>query len=385
MLSPHEILTTIKSLHKKHGLDFNDLTPENYNDFCSQLINSSNLCSDMKIYAFYTQAFSCNNIHVCNYLERFIQLATQAKDFDSIIELDNILYPDNHFFTRDQECVLSGAMNKNGYWSNPNPYTKHHHRKYYSFDKFSELVNSTMELGFSRNTEFILSDVLNGTLMGFTKHDIEHLKKIVYSPLCNLMLVKPTEVYMMNPEQLGQDPAYKRSVTLYYDLMGEGLISADMAALTLCFGGKQLFEFMLSVLDEDVITSIGRTLFTIVDSYKNRSNAVDDITQRIDRFMELATQQLLKAPVDVIKLSRMIGEESIPSIKEDSYRNSLLSHIANVPGIGMDSLRAVLSLYGDKHLSLLANDMRACPALASLMSELPSPMRRRLLESDLSL
>ena len=385
MLSPYEILTTIKGLHSTYSLDFNNLTKENYHNFCTELTNQPDFCRDIKVYAFYSQAFSYNNIHVSNYINRFIQLAAHADDYKSIIELDNILYPSDHFFSWEQECIFSSALHTTAYGRNPNAYSKHHFRKYFSFDKFSELNYSSLEHGLSTNAKLIVNDILGGTLMGFSKLDIEHLKKIVYSPVSSLMLVNPTEIYMMNPEALGEDPAYKRSVSLYYDLIGEGLVSADMAALTLCFADKQLFDFMLTALDEHIITSIGKNFLAMFNFHKNRKSVVSDLDQRIDRFIELATNTLLKSPEDVVKLSRMVGEDAIPLIKDDFYRGKLIAHIATAPGIGMESIKTVLSQYSENDLSTLVQDMRACPALASMISELPSPMRRRLLESDLSL
>jgi len=385
MLSPFEITKTIKDLHKKHKLDFHDINLENYQEFITRVIQDPALLNDLKIYAIYSYALSCNNHAVKSFLDYFCHMAIRNNDSQSIIELDNLIYPDNYFFLNENECIFDRAMTSGDGIRTPNEYKKHFYRKYYAFEKYSYEHGTDFDVGFSKNIDFIVNDILEGNLCGFKYSDIESLKNIIHRPSSCILLAQQTQIYMINPVALGSDPGYKRSVSLYFELMGNGLISSDMGALTLCFGDKQLFNCMLASLNLNTVSAITQNLFYLVGEHMSRKNVVADVESRIDRYLDSCIDLLVFHQTDVLKLNTLFGCNSIKQINNNLFRQALLNRIAARGALGSEALCIVLSQYEPKDAKRLADDISACPTLSSLLTAINSPMRRLLLEQDFEL
>ena len=385
MLSPFEITKTIKDLHKRHKLDFHDITLENYHEFISRVVQDPILLNDLQVYAIYSHALNCNNHTIKSFFDYFCHTALRNNDPQSIIELDNLVYSDKHFFLNDNECIFDRAMSSIDGIRAPNEYKKHFYRKYYAFEKYSHEHGADFDVGFSKNIDLIINDIIEGNLSGFKDSDIEALKDIILRPSSCILLAQNTQIYMMNPVSLGSDPSYKRSVSLFYELMGNGLISSDMGALTLCFGDNQLFNCMLLSLNRNIVSAITQNLFYLVGEHMSRKNVVANVESRIDRYLDCCIDLLVSHQSDVLKLNTLFGCNSIKQIQSSFFRQALLNRIAAKGELGSEALCIVLSQYEPQDAKQLADDIRACPTLSTLLAAINSPTRRLLLEQDFGL
>jgi hypothetical protein len=385
MISPFVINKTIKSLHAKYNLDFHDLNANTYASFLTLLSNNEQALNDFKIYATYSRGMNVFNSHISSYLDQFIIEAEKNNDFQSIIDLDNLLYDDDYILISNDECVLSAALNHTSSSLQPNAYAKHFYRKYYTFDKFKYNITNNMVQGVEKNAEYIVDDILSGSLTCFSAKDTQGLKELIYNHFHEFKLVDKATIYMMNSKALHGDYAYKRSIHLFYDLMSEGIISCDMAALIISYGDDQLFEVMLDTLDEAMMRAIFRDAAVLIENFKGRNSINNNLNQRIEAVFEKWTQAVLKQVDDVKQIGKILGYSSLASIKHDEYRHQLLNCVSRIGPKSEETLKIVLDDYELSDPGKIALDMRHCPGLAALRHQLPSSVRRELLDADLSL
>lgn len=385
MLSPHIIRKTIKNLHLDYKLDFRSLDGSNYSELISLLSNNEKALHDFRVFAIYSREMNAFNSHATSYFDQFIIEACNIKDYQSIIELDNLLYSDDHIFLSDSENILSRARDNYYDRTDINDYQKHYYRKYYAFSKYEKNLSSDMARHTERHAGLIVSSILNGNMACFSKQDIDGLKGIIYKHANDFKLVEPCTIYMMNRTALASDPACRRSIHMLYDLMSEGLVSSDMAALILAFGDDQLFDSLLDTLNVEIMQSIFASTLGIIDIHKNRQAIDQNVDGRIFKVFNKWTRSILHKSSDVERIANILGHSSLGSVNCNQHRHMLLSCLEGLGGMGKEAIQIALKDYDLSDVSKLSLDMNHCQSLAAMKHLLPGSVRRLLLESDLTL
>jgi hypothetical protein len=385
MLSPHIIRKTIKNLHLDYNLDFRSLDSSNYSDLISLLSNNEKALHDFRVFAIYSREMNAFNSQATSYFDQFIIEACNLNDYQSIIELDNLLYSDDHIFLTDSENILSKAKDKYSDRMELNEYQRHYYKKYYAFSKYGENLSSDMSRHTEKHASIIISDILNGTMACFSKQDIDGLKSIIYKHSNDFKLVEACTIYLLNKVALGGDPAYQRSIHMFYDLMSEGLVSADMAALIIAFGDDQLFDVLLDTLTVESMRAIVSSALNIIEIHKKRPTIDPNVNDRIFEVFNKWTQSIIHKSSDVGRIANIFGHSSLDSVRCDQHRHMLLNCLERLGKKGQEAIQIVLKEYDLSDVSKLSLDMNHCPSLAALKHLLPVSVRRQLLESDLTL